>query len=426
MDQQKAEQEKILLDKLLSLPKEELAKNFVSTIKTLDQLQTKVKKLEEVIGLKSQEELSLGDDHYLLSRELFGKSSEKIRQDKPDRKKTKSKKRKPSVQKPSSRWPDLEMVAENISFKNAPKCKCCDHDMEKIKGFEVSETVECVPRRFYIKRQLRQKYKCNHCKSNIFTTPVIPRIVPGGIYSDDFIIDVATSKYADHLPVERIKKQLHREGLEGIDHKTLIEQTHHLADSMRSVYRDLKKEVQASKVIHADETPWKMMENSEKKSWYLWGYFNQRSAFYKGHDSRSKDAANDVIKGSSAKYLVVDGYTAYNQPSKARQIEIANCWAYTRRKFYKIKDVSPDADTMITLIGDLYKVEDDLENKNFDQRLEIRKTKSKDVIDKIRDHLHSIRTTPKSELGKAQAYMMKYWLGLIKVLDDPDIRNPVF
>ena len=51
--------------------------------------------------------------------------------------------------------------------------------------------------------------------------------------------------------------------------QSLIELTHGFADFLSPAYRRIKKGVLFSRVLNADETPHKMLDGSDKKSWYL-------------------------------------------------------------------------------------------------------------------------------------------------------------
>ena len=69
-----------------------------------------------------------------------------------------------------------------------------------------------------IKKHKRRKYRC---KCGCLESADMPaRLVPGGRYSNEFAVEVATMKYVDQLPLERIVKIMGREGLV-IDSQTL-------------------------------------------------------------------------------------------------------------------------------------------------------------------------------------------------------------
>ncbi len=67
----------------------------------------------------------------------------------------------------------------------------------------------------------------SRCGAAIETALGPDKLVAGGRYSIDFAVDVAITKFADHLPLERQVRQMARDGLD-VDSSTLWEQTWHL------------------------------------------------------------------------------------------------------------------------------------------------------------------------------------------------------
>jgi transposase len=62
---------------------------------------------------------------------------------------------------------------------------------------EDSEYLTTEPKKYIIVRQNWQKHRCGKCHSSIVTAPSPARIVPGGSYSDEMIIDATLSKFCD-------------------------------------------------------------------------------------------------------------------------------------------------------------------------------------------------------------------------------------
>jgi transposase len=414
------------LEELELLDKTEILKRvrFLQASNTLLQqdissMSKQVTEMKSVLGLELQERLFLEQRYLTIRNEFYGASSERRKKDRERTQEELKGKPKPKVQLPSLRYPKLDLAISRLDFEEPPTCSCCQATMSKMNQVESAEYIEVITRKFFVKRQEREKYRCSKCHGDIQTTPAPRRLIEGGSYSSDFAVEVAIGKYADHLPMERQAVQMRRQGLVGIDSNTLIEQSHHLADLMRGVYRSLGEEVKTAEVLYADETSWRMLEGHPKKSWYLWGFFTPYSAFYKPKESRSKEMANEVLSQCKAKYLIVDGYTGYHSPSKEAGITICNCWAHARRKFIQAESAFPEASEMIDLIGELYNTERDIADD--EKRREIRNHKSKEIINRIRDWLYQHRALPKSSLGKAISYTEKYWEGLTRFLEHPQI-----
>ena len=134
-----------------------------------------------------------------------------------------------------------------------------------------------------------------------------------------------------------------RGGVSGLPANTLIQGTHNLADFLAPVYKKIKDEVMNSKVLHADETPHRMLEGDEKSNWYLWGFSTDGASYFEAHDTRSGSVATDIVKKSKCEYLVSDVFSGYAKAvtdsnvyrleNKLPEIQNVYCNAHARRKF---------------------------------------------------------------------------------------------
>ena len=213
---------------------------------------------------------------------------------------------------------------------------------------EISEFVTVIPAQFIVGRQKRHKYRCGHCHGDIVTAPAPPRINPGSAYSDEIVQDVAMTKYCDLIPIERYSSIAGRGGLKDLPPQSLIEQTHKLADFVKPAYEKLFSEVVASKVLNADETPHRMLEGSDKSSWYLWGFSTNKACYFECHDTRSGNVASNILLKSKCEYLMSDVFSGYGKAVKDVNFERAKenispiqhvyCNAHVRREFKEAKD----------------------------------------------------------------------------------------
>ncbi|MEQ1665306.1 MAG: IS66 family transposase [Bdellovibrionales bacterium] len=304
--------------------------------------------IKEIYRLKNQiltdEQLNLLLAEHLgeLQNTVYGVSSERYK--KPENTKPKKTDPLPKIKKPSERYPNIPVRVEKIVFLSAPSCDQCGKGMTDSGMFEESEQLNVIPKKFEIIRYLRSKYRCS-CQSCLKTAPMPPRIVPGSSYSDDMIIDVVCSKYCDLLPVERYVQMAGRGGLRDLPPHSLIELTHQFAHYVNPVYELIKKDIQNSRVLHADETPHKMLEGSDTKSWYLWGFSNLKNCFLECHNTRSGDVASAILNGSSCEVLISDVFGGYNKAitvvnllrgqNDEKVIFNAKCNAHARRYFFK-------------------------------------------------------------------------------------------
>lgn len=333
--------ETIPCDKYDLLSKEDLitlAKGYEDVIKQLHkQMEEKNKELFKSEQIK----FLLNEQIINIQNRLYGKSSEKS-----DSKDLKNKEKKPARKRvllPSERYPNIPVVEKLVTLETPPNCQSCNQVMKDSGLTEESEYLTVIPRRFYVVKQIRAKYRCSCCQDSLVTTPAIPRIKPGSSFSDEMVLDVALSKYCDLIPIERYVQMAARSGAPGLPANSLIQGTHNLAQFLAPVYEKIKYEVMSSKILHADETPHRMLEGDEKSNWYLWGFSTNKGSYFEAHDTRSGQVASDIIKDSKCEYLVSDvfsGYSkavtdsnAYRRENNLPLVKNLYCNAHARRKF---------------------------------------------------------------------------------------------
>jgi transposase len=305
------------------------------------QYKSYINELESELFKSQQKSFLLEDQSIQIKHRLFGKSSEKMPRDLTSKKPSKPLRKR--VLLPSERYPNLEIIEKLVTLDKAPSCPCCAKGMKDSGLTEDSEYLTVIPRRYYVVKQRRVKYRCSSCQDQLITTPAIPRIKAGSSYSDEMVIDAALSKYCDLIPIERYVQMADRGGVKGLPANSLIQGTHHLADFLAPVYRKLKSQVMNSAIVHADETPHRMLEGDKKSNWYLWGFSTYVSCYFEAQDTRSGSVAGEILKDSACEYLVSDVFSGYNKAVKdsnaCRQEknlpEIKNiyCNAHARRKF---------------------------------------------------------------------------------------------
>ena len=367
---------------------------------------------------------------------LFGDSSEK-RSTRPETSEVPGKPQKGHGPREQAQLPIAEVV--HVLDESARECPACGGRLEEMAGQqEVSDEITVVERRFVIARHQRQKYRCR-CNGAVVTAPGPRKLIPGGRYSAAFAVEVAASKYLDHLPLERQSRMMEREGLV-VSSQTLWDQIDALARQLEPTYRALAAQVLCSPLVHADETHWRLMAKSERKKYWVWCLSSEQSVFYRIFDNRAKGAAESLLSGYQG-IVLADGYGAYQALARAGPgFTLAHCWAHARRKFVEIEEYYPQpVREILDLIGELYAVEQEVPRAQGEEppaeaarrlalRAEVRQERSRPVVERIRQWAGSQRALPRSGLGQAVHYLLELWPGLTRFLDDARIpldNNPV-
>jgi transposase len=378
------------------------------------ELQLELKLLEEQLAQKNQE--------------LFGRSSEK-------RSSGTSTTNGAAAQPRTGHGPREQRelpIVERVHVLDEPDrvCPKCGGDLREMAGqYEESEEVDVVARSFEIVRHKRQKYRCQ-CGECVETALGPAKLIPGGRYSIDFAVEVTIAKYCDHMPLARQVRQMKRAGLV-TDTQTLWDQLFALYRHLAPIGGAIHAFVMGAPVVVADETRWPLLGEPGQSKWHAWAVASPEAISYRIEPSRSAEAARSVL-GTYTGCVVADGYGAYGALQEALaaeragpSFELAHCWVHCRRKFVEAEPHHPVATEMIEKIGLLYAVEAEVrELPEAERRMrlgELRREKSKPVVEDIRTWVTTQSALPRSSLGKAIAYTQNLWPGLVRFLENPGI-----
>ena len=388
---------------LATLSKEELIQFFEAQQRVIDTLRRDVSQLRAKNDELRQQVLFVDGQYIELRNKLYGKSSEREPSATPEAATNKAKKHpKTKVLLPSQRYPDAQLIEREVTLKDLPSCSCCGTEMEDSGMTEDSEFLTIIPAQYIVVRQKRHKYRCVKCHGELKTAPAPKRITHGSSYSDAMIIDVALSKYCDLIPIERYATIAARGGTPGLPPQSLIETTHRVADFVAEAYRGLKQEILESKVLHADETPHRMLEGDDKTRWYLWGFSNKEASYFECHDTRSGDVASELLTRSQCEYLVSDVYSGYGKTARvvneSRQqaglplMQNVYCNAHSRRYFKRAQEHFPkEAQFFIDHYQQIYRLEEQTKGKDSEVILQIRA--------QMRPHFEAMRDRSLSEIA---------------------------
>lgn len=452
----------IPIEKMHLLNKEELILLLAHEQEYRIKFQKEVEYFRSLKGELMERIFLIGEKIFLIKNKFFGKSSERSSLQKSQEnkkedgkifKKTK-KEKKSKVQLPSLRYPNAPLIEKDVDFEAPPSCPCCSSEMLDSGMTEDSEYLTVIPAQFLVVRQKRHKYRCGKCHGNIQTAPSIPRIKPGSSYSDEMIQDIALSKYCDLIPIERYTSIAGRNGLKDLPQNSLIEATHNLSDFVQGAYDKLKTEITSSRILHADETPHRMLEGDKKTNWFLWGFSNKETSYFEAHNNRSGDVASELLIKSKCEFLISDVFSGYHKAvvdtNKARELIneetklnlpiLTNlyCNAHARRKFKEANFNFPEeSNFFIDSYKEIYSLEALILGNSEEDALLLR--------EQMKPHFESMRTkamkllpscSTKSSIGKALSYFLKNYSQFIFFLKDPDLpidnnpqerllRNPV-
>jgi transposase len=238
-----------------------------------------------------------------------------------------------------------------------------------------------------------------------------------------------------------------RGGVKDLPPQSLIELTHSLADFLSPAYLKIKQGVLRARVLHADETPHRMLEGSDKKSWFLWGFSTPEHCFFECHDTRSGDVASDVLQYSRCEVLVTDVYSGYGKAvrvinemrrlAQKPEISCAYCNSHARRYFHKawsLRDkktgmmLYKEAAFYLDHFHEIYQLNRAAQGQPPPRVLELRSQMRPRFEAMKKKALEELAGYPeKSKYGKALKYFLGNYEGLTRFLTDPEVpidNNP--
>ncbi len=415
--------------KLDQYSRDELVKRYEVMRDEIDRLVKENYELRQI--QMSDEQLRLLTDEQLeaLREAMYGASSERYK--KPEPKPKEKVPTKPRVKRPSERYPNVPVREVHITIDPAPDCKVCERQMSDSGMTEDSEQLTVIPKKYEIVRTKRSIYRCQ-CQSCMTTAPVPPRIVDGSTYSDEMILDVVLSKYCDLIPIERYVQMASRSGLMDLPPNSLIDLTHKYAFFVKEVYRMIRSGVLQSRVMHADETPHRMLEGSEKKSWYLWGFSTQTHCYLEVHDTRSGDVASDILINSMCEMLVTDVFSGYGKATRIANIERQkmnkvliknpNCNAHARRYFFKVRNHYKESHFYLDHYHEIYLLNKESKGKPPDEVLKLREQMRPRYEAMKLQALQELPRYPKgNQFAKGLSYFFDNYPGLTMFLNDAEV-----
>jgi transposase len=339
---------------------------------------------------------------------------------------------------------EREEVIYDLTEKE--KVCACGYQMDKI-GEEVSEKLEMVPAKFWVKRIIRPKYACKHCEGvdgqegegAVKTAPMPPQLIPKSITTPSLLAAIVVSKFCDSLPLYRQESQFLRLGI-SISRGSMCMWMIRLALLLSPVIELFKKWILEDKggIVNIDETTIQVLKEPNRRATnksYMWvmrgGPPGKPVIVFRYDPSRGGGVAQELL-GKFQGYIQTDGYGGYNFLEKKEGVIHVGCWAHMRRKFADVKKLGQEysshglADEAIEYIRRLYRIESELEQKQCDATTikQERHRLSKPIIDLFETWLKEnvSKTLPQGELGKAFRYALNQWPLLVRYIDNGNLR----
>jgi transposase len=292
-------------------------------------------------------------------------------------------------------------------------------------GETITEFLEYIPGKLYVKKLIRNKYILpQEQRIVIGVLPSLP--IPRSNVGPGLLADILVDKFVDHTPFHRKIQQFRRQGVE-IAESTMNDWFTGAAKLMDPLYQRLKIRVQQADYIMADETPIPVKTQDKPNAMhkgYHWLYFAQKEKLvcFDYQPGRGRAGPGDFLQNFKGA-LQTDGYSVYDVFDKPGEITLLACMAHARRKFDQAQDSDRTrAEQALKLFQPLYETEREakLANLTPEDRTSLRQEKSIKPLSELHEWLteNSLQVLPKSVMGQAIAYTLRLWPRLIRYTDN--------
>jgi transposase len=235
-------------------------------------------------------------------------------------------------------------------------------------------------------------------------------------------VEVAASKYIEHLPLDRQVKTMAAQGLV-VESQTLWDQISALAKKLEPAWERLRAHALSGRVLGFDETSWPVLQKGNKKSWTMW-QLSTREVVYFAVAEAANSAAGRKFLGNFSGTAIGDAATVHKSMAKDATYRLAFCWSHGRRKFIKAEKNDPiRSRQFLEMAKPLWVIEAQAPPapEGDALRSQLRHEKSRPIVESIRTWLIGQRFLPQSDIGIAIKYMAAHWEGLEVFLDDPEV-----
>lgn len=361
-----------------------------------------------------------------LRQQLFGKKSEKRPKavklpppvvDKPTPAETKERRTENRQARDAATQVDVVPVPVP---DEARTCVACNNSELRRVGDKPSVVINYIAGHFRKRIYQRETLACS-CGAMVTAAPP-DRVGDKTHYGAGFCAHVSVSKIRDHMPLYRMAKAFQSQGIP-VARSTLNALLHRTADELTPLYNAAAALVPASYRVHADETSFR--EQGKSARTYLWAFVTDDVVLYRYAPSRSGETPNQVL-GDSTGLVTVDQHSGYNAIALRGRRVRGGCLAHARRRLFEAREI-PETREALELIQKLYLVErkaKDAEILHSPEHLDLRRRESRPLFAKLLcwARKHRRGTEPRSLLGRATGYLIRYFRDLGRFLRHAELR----
>ena len=284
---------------------------------------------------------------------------------------------------------------------------------------EVTKSLVLVPAKMYVRCIVRHKFvlKSNlqiaHPDRKAFEIAPLPaQPIHKCMASASVLTDLIINKYFYHLPFYRVIQKYKELGVT-ISSSTINDWFNATCERLKPIYDRLRSEIMKKDYIQVDESTLPVIDNEKHRAvkGYIWcvrDVLGNQMFFHYDMGSRSQETARKLLynyKGA----IQTDGYNAYDQFAKNKNIISLGCWAHARRKWSdSMEEDKMKASEGLVYINKLYHIENKAkeQNLNYDGIRVLRQKEAYPIIREFEKWMldTAYKVLPGSRIMKAIKY----------------------
>jgi transposase len=274
-------------------------------------------------------------------------------------------------------------------------CPCCGGSKLSKIGEDVTETLDVVPRQWFVTEHVREKFSCRSCET-IMQPPAPFHAIARGFAGPSLLAMMLVEKYANHQPLNRQSEQYAREGIE-LSVSTMADHVGACAATLMPLHELIKAHVFAAERIHGDDTTVPVLAKGKCRTGRIWTYVRDDRPF-----------------GGKAPPAAVFFYSA----ARRKLFELADIASRARKG--KPSTISPIAFEAVQKFDAIFALERAINGSSAEQRLAARR---KDIAPLVHDLIAWMKRergklSRHNEVAKAFDYMLKRIDVFTRFLDD--------
>jgi len=322
-----------------------------------------------------------------------------------------------TVTKPATSVPTGRMKLPNT----LPRERILIEPLEDVSGLkkigeEITEELELVEAKLFVKQYVRSKY-IKEGGEGILIGELPARPIEKGIAGPGLLAQIVIDKYVDHLPLYRQGERFKRAGVL-IPDTTIGGWVSAVCKLLQPLYEAHKKQVVQLGYLQADETPIKVLDKDKKGTThrgYFWVYHNpiQKAVLFDYQMGRGREGPEGILSAFTG-YLQSDGYGVYEAFDDRKGITLLHCMAHARRMFVEaIANDKQRAEYVLEQMQLLYGIEQRAKEQqlSFEGIALLRQQEATPLLKHLGQWMKQqyIEVLPKSPIGKAFAYSIERW-----------------